>query len=131
MSPILLTLGSIIVYIAGLVLIMRVVPLLLKRSFDDMSFIGIAAGAIVGGILTFGAVGLTFAYFNGNFGVRVLDFLFLAGILIVGVRTAMRCYRPRFAGLGTSRMSRFLAGSFCLLLAGAAVYSLVLLFKPA
>ena len=122
------TIACLIAYIAGLVLLMRVTPLLLVRAYDQGLFMAIAAVDILGGIFAFGAVAVTFALFSGNFGVKVLDFLLLVGIVIVGIRMSYRSFRPRVAK--TNRISRIVAGAYCLVLALAALYYLVLLFTP-
>ena len=105
---------------------MRVTPLLLVRAYDQGLFMAIAAADILGGIFAFGAVTVTFALFSGNFGVKVLDFLLLVGIVIVGIRMSIRSFRPHVAK--TNRVSRVVAGTYCLVLALAALYYLVLLF---
>ena len=122
------TIACLIAYIAGLVLLMRVTPLLLVRAYDQGLFMAIAAVDILGGIFAFGAVAVTFALFSGNFGVRVLDFLLLVGIVIVGIRMSIRSFRPSEAK--TNRISRIVAGTYCLVLALAALYYLVLLLTP-
>ena len=122
------TIACLIAYIAGLVLLMRVTPLLLVRAYDQGLFMAIAAVDILGGIFAFGAVAVTFALFSGNFGVRVLDFLLLVGIVIVGMHMSIRSFRPRVAK--TNRISRIVAGTYCLVLALAALYYLVLLLTP-
>jgi hypothetical protein len=127
MSSVLLVLVSIIGYIAGLAIIMRVTPLLLFRSYDEGLFMGVAAVDIMGALLVFGAVALTYALFSGNFAVKVLDFFFLVGILVIGVRTALFSFRPRRPD-GTYRVSRIIGGSYCLALAAAACWYIVQIF---
>jgi hypothetical protein len=129
MQPTLLTIISILAYIVGLVIVIIVTPRLLKLSYDAGMFMGIAAADVVGGLLAFGAVAITFAVFNGAFATRVLDFLLLLGILIVGWYMAVRSFRPRPIR-GTFRISRILAGSYCLLLLFAALYAMIILFVP-
>lgn len=129
MQPTLLTIISVLAYIIGLVILTMVTPRLLKLAYDEGMFMGIAAADVVGGLLAFGAVAFTFAAFNGSFATRVLDFLMLLGILIVGIRMSLRSFRPRHMG-GTFRVSRILAGSYCLLLLLAALYAMILLFVP-
>ncbi len=129
MQSVLWTFASLIAYIAGLVIIARLTPLLLLRNFDELAFMGIAAAEVVGGILSFGAVVVTFSEFNGVFAIRVLDLLLLVGILIIGVRMSLRSFRPRIVA-GTFRVSRILAGTYCLLLSAAALYYILLLFTP-
>lgn len=127
MQRVLLTLIVLVAYICGLVIIVAVTPRLWRLRFDEGLFMGIAAADVLGGILAFAPIGITFALFNGAFGIKVLDFLLLVGIFIVGLRTSLRSFRPRYKG-GTFQLSRILVGSYSLLLVAAAVYSIVLLF---
>ncbi len=89
----------------------------------------IAAAEVIGGILAFAPIGINFALFNGAFAIKVLDFLLLVGIFIVGLRMSISSFRPRYKA-GTFQVSRILAGSYCILLLAAAVYYIVLLFVP-
>jgi hypothetical protein len=126
----LITLGCIVAYIAGLVLLVRITPGLLKRAYDDALFIGVAAVAVFGAMLVFGAVGVTYTIFNGGLGVRILDALLLVILGIVALRTSFGAFRPRYSfNAGTYRASRIMAGSFFLALVAAAAFVLVLLFK--
>ena len=126
-----LTLLSLVAYIAGLILLFRVAPLLVKRSFDDLLFIPVAAVAILGAMLAFGAVGITYSVFSGNIPIRVLDAFLLIVLLIVTIRMARQAFRPRYGiGIGTNRVSRIITGCFFIVLAIAAVYVLALLFVP-
>src|SRR5258708_18565317 len=115
MQPVLLTVIGVIAYIFGLLIIITVTPRLLKLNFDEGLFMGIAAADVFGGILAFAPVGITFALFNGRFGIKILDFLLLVGILIVGLRMSLRSFRPRYPP-GTFQVSRILAAEHCLLL---------------
>ncbi len=90
---------------------------------------GLAAADIVGGMLAFAPLAITFALFNGSVGVKVLDFLLLVGIFFVGLRMSLRSFRPR-SSEGTFQVSRILVGSYCLLLLAASAYCIVLLFLP-
>ena len=125
MQNVLWVLVSIIAYIGGLVIVWRMTPRLLSHSFDEVFFVGYAALDIMGALLTFGAVVLTFALFNGAFPVRVLNFLFLLGIFLVTMRTALYCVRPR---VGASAVSRTLTGCYSFFLAAAAVFYIIQLF---
>ncbi len=116
---------SIIAYVGGLVIVVRMTPRLLSHSFDEMFFMGGAALDILGALLAFGAIVLTFAMFNGAFPVRVLNFLLLVGILAVTVRTALYCIRPR---VGVTAVSRALTGGYGFFLAAAAVFYIVQIF---
>ena len=127
----LITLGCIVAYIAGLVLLVKITPGLLKRAYDDALFIGVAAVAVFGAMLAFGAVGVTYSVFNGGLAVRVFDALLLAILGIVALRTSLGAFRPRYNfNAGTYRASRIMTGGFFLALVAAAAFVLVLLFKP-
>lgn len=125
------TLASLIAYIGGLLIVIKVTPLLLFRQYDEGLFMGIAAADIVGGILAFAAVMVTFALFNGTQNVitKIFDTVLLVGIFLIAVRMSLHSFRPRIVA-GTFRVSRVLAGGFCLLLTIAALYAIVLLFLP-
>src|SRR5258707_15784084 len=127
MQPVLLTVIGVTAYIFGLLIIITVTPRLLKLNFDEGLFMGIAAADVFGGILAFAPVGITFALFNGTFGIKILDFLLLVGILIMGLHMSLRSFRPRYPA-GTFQVSRILAGNFCLLLLAAHLFTIVLLF---
>jgi len=88
---------------------------------------GLAALDILGALLAFGAIVVTYFLFSGNIGVRALDFLLLLGILIVAMRTTLRSFHPRRTAV-TFVASRILAGSYCILLIIAALCYIVLLF---
>ena len=126
-----LGLASLIAYIGGLLIVIKVTPLLLFRQYDEGLFMGIAAADIVGGILAFAAVMVTFALFNGTQNVitKIFDTVLLVGIFLIAVRMSLHSFRPRIVA-GTFRVSRVLAGGFCLLLTIAALYAIVLLFLP-
>src|SRR5258707_11053585 len=127
MQPVLLTVIGVIAYIFGLLIIITVTPRLLKLNFDEGLFMGIAAADVFGGILAFAPVGITFALFNGRFGIKILDFLLLVGILIVGLRMSLRSFRPRYPA-GTFQVSRILAGRQCLFVLGACLLGFCVLF---
>jgi hypothetical protein len=130
MSDFLWVIGSLIAYIGGLVVIWQVTPRMLGRSYDEGLFMAIAALDIVGALLAFGAVVVTFALFNGAIGIRVMDFILLVGILLLGVRMAWFSFRPRLL-TNTVAVSRVIAGVYCLCLALAALYYIVQMFMPA
>ena len=129
MQPVVWTVIGLIAYIGGLAIILTMTPRLLKLRFDEGLFMGIAAADVFGGLLAFAPVGLTFALFNGAFGIRVLDFLLLVGVVVVALRIAVRSFRPRYMA-GTFQTTRMLAGGYGLLLLAAALYSMVLLILP-
>ncbi len=130
MSPVLLMLASVIAYICGLIIITKATPYLLSHALDEGIFMGVAAADVLAGLLIFGAVVLPLALFsNGTAAVfaRFFAFVLLVGIFIVAVRMSLRSFRAR---IGTVRLSRILAGSYCLLLAIAALCCIPLLFQP-
>lgn len=128
MNPVLWTLASVVAYIGGLIIIVRVTPRLLSHSFDEFAFTGIAALDILGAILMFGAVAVMYALFNAALAIKVLDFFLLIGIILVTLRMSLSSFRPRIVS-GTFRLSRILAGSFCLCLTAAAVFYMIQLFR--
>lgn len=116
-------LASLVAYIVGMVMLVRVTPLLYYRSYDGEMFLGIAALDIFGAILAFGAVIVTLALFNGAVGIRILDFLMLVGIFLVSIhltRTSLR--RPP---VGTIHSSLLLVAGFSILLLIACLYLIV------
>lgn len=129
MQPVLLILIGLVAYVCGLVIVITVTPRLSKLRFDELMFMAIAAAEVIGGILAFAPIGINFALYNGAFAIKVLDFLLLVGIFIVGLRMSIRSFRPRYMA-GTFQVSRILAGSYCILLLVAAAYYIVLLFVP-
>ncbi len=124
MSPVPLTIVSIIAYIGGIILLLWITPQILRRKFDDGFFVVFAAADIFGGLLVFSAVGVTFALFNGAGAVRVFDFFLLAVIIGIALRLALRSFRPR-SRAGMERISGVLVGSYCVLLVVAALYAIV------
>ena len=129
MQPVVWTLIGLVAYVCGLVIVITMTPRLLKLRYDEGLFMGIAVVVVLGGIMAFAPLAITFALFNGSLGVKILDFLLLAGIFVVGLRMSLRSFRPRYAG-GTFQVSRILAGSYCLLLLAASMYCIILLFLP-
>lgn len=117
---------SLIAYIGGAIILVRVTPMLLLRSYDEGLFMGIAALAILGALLAFGAVVITYGIFSGNFGIRVLDFFFLAGIILIAIQLAFRSWRPH--PMHTIMASRIIVGSYVVFLILASCYLIVLLF---
>jgi len=127
MSYVLLALLSIIAYIGGLAVMLKTTPMLLARSYDEGLFMAIAAADILGAILAFGGIIALYAIFNAHIIVKVVDFLLLIGVLLITGRLALFCLRPSYVK-GANRLSRVLAGAFCLCLAAAAVYYMIQLF---
>jgi hypothetical protein len=129
MSPVLWTVLSLIAYIAGVAVILNMTPRLYRLAFDDSLFMPVAVADVFGAICAFGAVGITFAAFNGVFAIRLLDFFLLAGIFIISIRMTFRSLRPHTIW-GTVRLSRILVGCFGIFLLLASFLSLVFIFKP-
>ncbi len=127
MPYVLWTLASFIAYAGGLIVIMRITPMLLSRSFDELWFTGFAVIDIIGAILAFGAVVVTYSLFSANFAVKVLDFLLLAGIVLVAVRTSFACLRAG-ADAKTFQVSRVTATGYGIFLVLAALYYMAQLF---
>ena len=127
MSGFLLTVLCLVSYGGGLVALHWVTPMLLKRGFDDVFFMGLAAAVIIGSLLVFAPVGITFAFFNSTLAIRIFDGILLLGIVIVVARIAYRCFRPGYT-MEVVRLSGILAGSYYLLVLGLAAYAIVLLF---
>lgn len=123
------TILCLVAYIGGLVILLRMTSYLLVRSYDEVLFMGIAAADIFGGMLAFGAVAITFGLFSGNFGSRVLDFLLLVGILIVGGRMSIHSFHSRYY-TGKNFSSCIISASYGVFLALAALFYLVMLFVP-
>jgi hypothetical protein len=129
MQPVIWMLIGLVAYVCGLILVIAMTPRLLNLRYDEGLFMVIAVAVVLGGILAFAPLAITFALFNGSFGVKILDFLLLAGIFVVGLRMSLRSFRPRY-GSGTFQLSRILAGSYCLLLLAASMYCIIVLFLP-
>ena len=129
MQPVFWMLIGLVAYVCGLILVIAMTPRLLNLRYDEGLFMVIAVAVVLGGILAFAPLAITFALFNGSFGVKILDFLLLAGIFVVGLRMSLRSFRPRY-GSGTFQVSRILAGSYCLLLLAASMYCIIVLFLP-
>ncbi len=117
---------SLIVYIGGVIILVRVTPMLLIHSYDESLFMGIAALDILGALLAFGAVVITYGIFSGNFAIKVLDFFFLVGIILIAIQLAFRLLQPRT--MSTIMTSRIIMGSYIVFLILASCYLIVLLF---
>ena len=115
--------ASLVAYIVGMVVLVRVTPRLYYRSYDGEMFLGIAVLDILGAILAFGGVIVTLALFNGATGVRILDFLMLMGILIVSIYLTRRSLRRPPAG--SFRSSLLLVAGFSIFLLLACLYTIV------
>jgi hypothetical protein len=116
-------------YVGGLVILVRVTPLLLTRTYDEGYFMAIAAADVFGGMFVFGAVAITFGLFSGMFFIRLIDCFLLLGIVIVAFNLSYRCFRSRKAAKAHP-VSRVIASGYSLFLGLAALFYLVLLFVP-
>jgi hypothetical protein len=119
-------LGSLAAYAVGLILIVQVTPRLLFHSYDNVWFMSFAVLDILGAFLTFGS--FVVSWNGGSIGIRILDFILLVIVVLVTGRTALFCFRNYRSDV--QQVSRYAAGSFCLFLSLAALFSIVLLFKP-
>jgi hypothetical protein len=130
MLYILWTIVCLCAYVGGVVILVKVTPLLLSRNFDEGYFMAIAAADVFGGMFVFGAVAITFALFSGTFAIRLLDFFLLLGIVLVTFGLSYKCFRsPRT--IKDDPVSRVVASGYALFLGLAALFYLVLLFVPA
>jgi hypothetical protein len=127
MQSFLWTLASLVAYIVGLILIVRVTPRLLFCAYDDVRFMGFAALDILGALLTFGSIVILLAAWNANVGIRSLNFILLVIIVIITGNMALACLNNHRRGV--QKISRFAAVIFCMLLVLAALYDIVHLFK--
>ena len=126
MPYVLWMLASLVAYAGGLVILLRVTPMLLSRAYDEGLFMAVAAVDILGGIFVFGAIAITFGLFSGTLGIRILDFFLLLGIFAVCAYLSYRTFKRYGAKINPT--SRVIAGVYCLLLGLAALCSIVLLF---
>src|SRR6266849_7834322 len=127
MSGFLLVVLCLAAYGGGLVVLRNVTPLLLKRKFDDVLFMGLAAVLILGSLLAFAPIGVMLAFFNSTTSVRIGDTMLLLVMVIVVTRITFRCFRPGYK-MVVVRLSGILAGSYYLLVLGLAIYAIVLMF---
>lgn len=130
MSGFLLTVLCLVSYGGGMAMLLKVTPMLVKRKFDDVFFMGLAAAVIIGSLLVFAPIGILFSFFNSAFAVRALDVLLLLGIAIIALRITYRCFRPSYK-MEVIRLSGILTGSYYLLVLGLTAYALVLMFVQA
>jgi hypothetical protein len=127
MQAFLWMLVSLMAYIVGLMLIVKVTPRLLLRSYDDAWFMVFAVLDILGALLIFGCIVISLGVFEGNVGIRALDFILLVVVILVTGRVAFSCFRNDRGGVRF--VSRYGAGFFCLLLTFAAFYEIIGLFQ--
>lgn len=129
MLYVLWTLACLCAYAGGVVILVKVTPLLLSRTFDEGYFMALAAADVFGGMFVFGAVAITFALFSGTFSIKLLDFFLLLGIIIVAFSLSYRCFRLRNA-VKVHLVSSIVAGTYTLFLGLAASLYVILLFVP-
>ena len=127
MSYVLWVLISLVAYVAGVVVLLRITPMLLHRRYDEGLFMGIAALDIFGAFLAFGGIIIPLLLFSGALGVRILGIILLIGILLVAARLARSSFQAR-VGAGTFSSSRIIAGCYSIFLALAALYYMVQIF---
>ncbi len=127
MQNALLVFVSLIAYGAGVYLLLRVTPMLLRRQYDEGLFLVIAALDIFGALLAFGGVVLPLALFSGALPARIFGVLLLLGLLVVSARLTNRSLRPRVTS-GTFRSSRIIAGVYSIFLVVATLYYIVQIF---
>jgi hypothetical protein len=128
MQPFLWTLASLVAYIVGLVLIVKVTSRLLFCSYDDVRFLGFAMLDVFGALLVFGSIALSLFVYNVTIPIRTLNFILLVVVILVTGRTALSCFRAYRQGV--QPLSRYGAGIFCLSLSLAAIYCIIQLFTP-
>ncbi len=127
MQYVLWVLVSLIAYAAGVVVLLRVTPMLLHRQYDEGLFMGVAALDILGAFLAFGGVIIPLLLFSGALSVRILGIILLIGILVVAVRLARRSLQTRVV-TGTFNISRIIAICYSVFLALASLYYMVQIF---
>jgi len=118
---------SLVAYVAGVFVLLRVTPMLLHRHYDEGLFMGIAALDIFGALLAFGGIIVLLLLYSGALGVRILGFILLIGVLLVAARLTRRSFQAR-AGVDTFSTSRIIAGCYSVFLALAALYYIVQIF---
>jgi hypothetical protein len=126
MSIVVWTIIALVGYVVGQGILLRVTPRILVHTYDEPVFMAFATAEIFGGLFVFGAVAITIGLYNGSFGIKIVDFLLLLGIVIVCTSILLsnfRAFRP-----GVVRSSRVATSLYCLLLALAAIYYIVVLF---
>ena len=118
---------SLVAYVVGLILIVKVTPRLLLHSYDEAWFMVFAVLAILGALLVFGSIVISLGASNGNVGIKILDFVLLVLVMLITGRMALSYFRNYKQNV--QFISRYGTGSFCLFLALAALYYIVGLFR--
>jgi hypothetical protein len=127
MQAFLWMLVCLVAYIVGLILIVRVTRKLLFCSYDDVWFMVFAVLDILGAFLVFGSIVISLGIFDGNIGIRALDFILLVVVILITGSVAVSCFRN--GRRGVQFVSRYGASIFCLFLSLAALYEIVGLFQ--
>jgi hypothetical protein len=126
-----LTLVSLVAYCAGLFILPWSASRLVNYALDSARFLALAALAIPGAMLVFGAVGVIDFAWSGALGALILDALLLVVLGIVALRASQRAFRPPYGiGIGSNRGARVAVGLFLLVVVIIALLVLILLFKP-
>src|SRR5215469_14677413 len=103
---------SLVAYVVGLILIVKVTSRLRVCAYDDPWFMVFAVLEILGALLILGAVVVLLAIFNANIGIRSLDFILLVVVILISGRMAFSCLRK--SKQDVQPISRYGAGIFCL-----------------
>jgi len=127
MQAFLWLLVCLVAYIVGLVIIVRITRRLLFCSYDDVKFMAFAVLDILGAFLVFGSIVISLGIFDGNVGIRSLDFILLVVVILITASVAFSCFRN--GRQGVQFISRYGASIFCLFLSLAALYEIVGLFQ--
>ncbi|GCE46441.1 hypothetical protein EI42_04479 [Thermosporothrix hazakensis] len=127
MQQVLWTIGAILAYIVGLVVIWIITPKMQRYSIDDPAFMGWAVLDVLGAFLAFACIVVLLLVFDGAMAVRVIDFFLILGIIAVAVRMALSSLRAKYVS-GTHRVSRIAAGIYGIFLAVIGIFALVQLF---
>src|SRR5215472_7835887 len=93
------TLASLVAYIVGLVLIVKVTPRLLFCAYDDVRFMGFATLDILGALLIFGGISISLFASNVTIPIRTLNFILLVIVIFITGRTALSSWRNEKRGV--------------------------------
>jgi hypothetical protein len=127
MQAFLWMLVSLVAYIVGLILVVRLTRKLLFYSYDDAWFMVFAVLDILGALLIFGSIVVSLGVSGGNLGIRALDFILLVIVILITGSVALSCFLNNSRGVRF--VSRYGTGVFCLFLSLAALYEIIGLFQ--
>jgi len=82
---------------------------------------------VFGAFLIFGSIVFSLGVFNGNVGIRALDFILLVIVVLVTGRVAFSCFLT--VRRGAHFIPRYVAGVFCLFISLAALSEIIGLFQ--